>query len=131
MIGAIFSSGTGALTIEKPDGSVEVATKSTSASESSPRALAMVSGSSLALRIASCAFRTAAASAGWSAAWASCERRSRSRVTSSTGTSSRTEVNASICACSIRRGSTGAAPLAGFGAALRPMTGASVPASAS
>ena len=63
VIGAIGVSGTGALTGAKPAGSVDVATKSTSASESSPRALA-TSTSSRALLNASCAFSTAAARAG-------------------------------------------------------------------
>ena len=72
----------------------------------------------------------------WSAACASCERRSRSRDTSATGTSSRTELNASSCACSIRRWSTGAAavvvrPIAGARTSPRPITGLSVPDSAS
>ena len=49
------------------------------------------------------------ASAGWSATSASCDRRSRSRDTSASGTSGRTAADASDCACSIRRGSTGAA----------------------
>ena len=120
----------------RPTGSEDVDTKSTSASDSSPRAADNCSALPAAPS-ARRALATAAASIGWSSATACADRRSRSRVTSATGTSSRTELNANICACSIRRGDAGgsgdvAAPApATSGRLPRPITDASRPDSGS